>query len=75
MSELYKQCVLSKRNKTTVSWVPINLIKRGAVLKIKEADEWSEGWKVIQAYGQSITKEKLDMLQKQHKNSRKNSDI
>ena len=75
MSELYEQCVLSKRNKTTVSWVPINLIKRGAVLKIKEADEWSDGWKVIQAYGQSITKEKLDMLQKQHKDSRKNSDV
>ena len=75
MSELYQQCVLSKRNITTFSWVPVKKIKRGAVLKIKENDEWSEGWKVVQAYGMQITEEKLDMLKKQHKDTRKASDI
>ena len=75
MSELYQQCVLSKRNVTTFSWVPVKNIKRGAILKIKENNEWSEGWKIVQAYGTKITEEKLNMLQRQHKDTRKVSDI
>jgi hypothetical protein len=49
-SEFYKQCSLEKNGCIHVAWIPEKFAVVNAIVKIKEDNEWNDGFKVIEAY-------------------------
>jgi len=50
----YVQCLLVKKNKQMVSFIPTNLARVDYVLKLKTRnDSWDDGWVVKEVYKDS----------------------
>jgi len=49
----YRQCLMVKHQQEAIvsrlSYVPEPFCKEGMILKLKDGDYWSDGWKVISA--------------------------
>ena len=43
---LYTQCGMRRKNVIRTSWIPQKFAKVGRVVKLKDSDEWSDGWVV-----------------------------
>ena len=52
MSTHYKQCTLRqlKSNWVRTSWIPEQFAVEGRILEIKEGEEWTDGWKVVDVF-------------------------
>jgi len=48
--ETYVQCKLKRGNQGTYSWLPKSFAIVGKVLKLKEGEEWEDGWVVEEAW-------------------------
>ena len=74
-TKTYKQCILSKDNSITISWVPVKLARPGRKVRIKLNNRWEEGWRITTVFDEVINDKTLEALQHQYKNTRKTSDI
>ena len=74
----YRQCSLEKKTPegtlNQVSWIPEEFAKKGKFIKLKEGEEWQDGWKVINVGGRKEEKEVRERS-RDHKNQREASDI
>jgi hypothetical protein len=75
----YRQCSLSKPTvrgqKTQVSWLPERFAVIGKVLKLKDGENWDNGWEVT---GVGDTRQEESVLidrSQDYKRTRKASDI
>ena len=74
-----KQCTLEKKSGvvtvSTVSWIPDKFAEEGRLIDIKEAGQWSKGWKVGKV--NPMKQQNTTMLERSqdYKNTRKASDI
>jgi hypothetical protein len=72
----YKQCKLTKKEGqstyTQIAWIPEKFAVLNKVLKIKEVNEWDNGWVVISA-GERKLEEYLPNSHRDIKNHRKNT--
>lgn len=70
----HKQCKLIKGNITTVSWIPEEFAHIDKYIKLKDNDEWVDGWKVEFVGTRLPTKYVIDRSQ-EFKYHRKETDI
>lgn len=74
-----RHCTLEKKlgsgTMTTVSWIPEEFAKVGRVVKLKNGDEWSDGWTVKQVPNFSMSSDVVAKIERSHKDHRKVSDI
>ena len=71
----HRQCILTKKSKTQVSWIPEKFAILGKFLELQdEKGNWDNGWKVSQIGDRKISKE-VDERSRDHKKQRKASDI
>jgi len=73
--ELYKQCRLSRKNERQMSFIPEEIAFEGNIVKLKEADEWSEHWKVDEVYEPPMAWDMIQEAANQARHTRKFSDI
>lgn len=52
----YRQVLLFRGPERQVCWIPACFANVGCVLKLKENDEWQDGWIVSQLYGSEDSK-------------------
>lgn len=59
-----------------VSWLPKEFAKAGRYVKLKERDQWDDGWKVTEAYPTAMrTQEEIVERSQDYKKTRRASDI
>lgn len=73
--ELYQQCMLVKDPCRQVAWIESKFAVKNKILKVKTPDGWEDEWKVDTVFGKKITRYQLELLEKQHKGTRKVSDV
>lgn len=61
-NDIYTQCRLKKNNQEQMAWIPFSLARPGNHLKIKEGEQWDDGWEVYSTYG-TTTKRVLNITQ------------
>jgi hypothetical protein len=72
----YIQCELIKGNSHQTCWIPEKYAVVGKYVKIKNNDEWEDGWKVLESYNQTKLEESvLNERNQDYKKTRKASDI
>ncbi len=54
----FTQCDLARGAAHTTSWIPSELARRGAVLRLKEFGLWGDGW-VVQAVHQTLPESQI----------------
>ena len=73
----YKQCKLEKPVKNgklvQTTFLPEKFAKKGKFLKLKEADEWVDGWEVIEVSKTFVNKDQLPDVNKAVRLHRKNT--
>jgi len=52
----YVQCKLRREvrpriHQILVSWIPETRAQKGRILRLKNHDEWEDGWEVVETYG------------------------
>lgn len=71
----HAQCTLRKGSTEQVSWIPEDKAVVGKFVKLRErGDEWDDGWEVI-SVGKVLPTPYVMERGKDHKNTRKASDI
>lgn len=55
----YKQCVLINGTLNTVSWIPEKFAKKGHMIKLKNGEQWVNGWIVESVGSESIDEKHL----------------
>lgn len=55
----FQQCKLKKENTFQVAFIPSKFAKVNKMLKIKENDIWTDGWKVFEVYSTIVAEEML----------------
>ena len=48
--KMYSQCMLMKKNKLKIAWIPSKFAFIGRMIKIKNNGIWQDGWKVMNVY-------------------------
>jgi hypothetical protein len=66
--------LLQRNNEFLTTWIPEVFAEVGKVLKLKENDRWSDGWKVMKVYSRRESTE-VSERSKDYKKQRKASDI
>ncbi len=81
MSEMYKQCELTKPLEgglaRLVSWIPARIALSRAVVRLKDPEtaEWTEGWTVENVTEPAVPAKLLERRSRDHLRTRKASDI
>jgi len=74
MPDFSRQCVLvnagRKSQRVKTSWIPEKFAELGKVLKLKEGDEWEDGWEVVHVGSRLDSKTVNDNSQLYKKHSR-----
>jgi hypothetical protein len=76
--KLFKQCILERDGFQQYSWIPFRGALVGAVVQIKERSkgkQWESGWKVVQVFNSTVTKEFIDSHGDDYRHQREVSDI
>ncbi len=47
---IYTQCSLQKDNRSQVAWIPKKFATVDAILRIKQGEDWEDGWKVMKTH-------------------------
>ena len=68
------QCVLTKENKTTVSWIPEKFAVVGKTIKLKDDNKWEDGW-IVQSTGYKLDSSYVIKHSRDYKKTRIASDI
>jgi len=73
----YRQCVVRKKSKTMVTWLPVKFAKVGTGIMLKmDSGEWDTGWKVTAVYvGIELDHGTVEKRSQDYRNQRKVSDI
>lgn len=76
----YKQCILKKLVKKDTyriltSWIPEKYAVKDAYLRLKNDDEWEDGWKVISVSDIKKPEKYLVEKERDYKTHRKITDI
>lgn|SRR3990167_1087122 len=69
-NDLYVQCRLKKGNNEQMAWIPFLLAREGNHIKIKDGENWDDGWEVYSKYG-TTTKRVLNITQEAQTNLKK----
>ena len=74
-----RQCNLSRQTpegrQTLVAWIPEKFAQEKRVLKLKEGDQWENGW-VVNSIGTALVSDDIITERSQdYKNTRKASDV
>lgn len=81
MSEvMYKQCYMEKQVSDTgkicrTSWIPERFAVVGLVVKLKDNNNWTDGWEIISASEKAETEKTVMGYSRAHLKQRKASDI
>jgi len=70
----HAQCVLTRKNRQTVSWVPRKIARIGNKIRLKE-DDGSWSYWVVRKVGHVMPSKKILERRNAHKNMRKMTDI
>jgi len=68
------QCTMKKGNRVQTSWIPEKYAKKGKILKLKDDDEWTDGWEVINV-GSRMESKQVHERSRDYTHQRKASDI
>lgn len=71
----YKQCLLKKKSRPLIAWLPEQFAKHKKVLELKNDDQWENGWKVEVVYKIRLSEEQLRERSQDYKHTREASDI
>ncbi len=74
MTDYHVQCTLVKGAAKQVSWIPAKFAKAGRPIKLKEGDEWEDGW-IVEHVGSKMLTADVMARQNDHKNMKKVTDI
>lgn len=80
MKSTYRQCTLEKKHgdsvATQVAWIPTKFVHPRQVVKIKgDNGVWDDGWLISNVGSHQISDPQADLLSREYKYHRKNSDI
>lgn len=80
MSEImYKQCYMEKKTPTgkicRTSWIPQQFAFVGSIVKLRDNNEWSDGWEVKSASTKAESEKVVSAYSRAHLKQRKASDI
>lgn len=67
---MYTQCRLKRFKEERVTWIPSKYAVEGKILKLKDNDNWTNGWEVIYV---GATVDKCPNVVKQIKEHRNNT--
>lgn len=68
------QCTLKNGTMYTVSWIPEKFAKVGKFVKLKDLEEWQDGWEVVEVGIKKDSKE-VQKRSVDYRHQRKASDI
>ena len=71
----YKQCLLHRKGKIMVTWLPLKFAKKNKVLELKNNGKWTDGWTVVTEFGDIIDEEKRQAISTQWTDWRKVTDV
>ena len=78
MTDFSRQCFLVNRSrnhqKVKTSWIPEKFAEVGKVLKLKEGDEWEDGWEVVHV-GSRLDSKTVNENSQLYKKHRRGTDI
>lgn len=78
MTEYSRQCILinatAEGKKVMTSWIPEKFAEVGKILKLKEGDEWVDGWEVFKI-GSRMESKTVNENSQLYKKHRKGTDI
>ena len=64
---MYTQCLISKGNKTQVSWIPKKFALKNKVVKLKVDGKWDDGWLIKEVYTEGLITQTSEQAVKKHK--------
>ena len=67
----YVQCTLRRGQVRHVSWIPHKYAKYGRLLRLREGDEWQDGWIVEAVHSFTIQESELPYVVAQVRNHRR----
>ena len=79
MKTRYRQCEIHRKTETghliDVAWLPEKFSVVGKVLKIKDKEEWSDGWIVVSVRSFALDEQDVPDLEREYKSHRSRTDI
>ena len=75
----YRQCNLTKKTEDSelrqVSWIPEKFAVKDKFVKLKEGNEWEDGYKVCSVGDHRASEQEVNAMKWYHTKHRKHSDI
>lgn len=71
----HRQCVLKKGTKVQVSFLPEKYAKEGKFVKLRDGNEWEDGWKVNMVSSLRVPTSEVVERSQDYKHQREASDI